>query len=400
MSSGPLRGVTVIDLTRVLSGPFATQQLVDLGAEVIKIERPGSGDDTRGFGPPFLNGESTYFMSINRGKRSVAVDLKSEAGRSLVLRLIAGADVVMENFRPGVAGRLGFGHEALRARDPRLVTCSISGFGAEGDPEYTARGGYDAVVQAVSGLMSVTGEPEGAEMRVGVALSDMVAGLYAAQGILAALYQRERTGQGIHLDISMQDAMLSLTSYQAGSYLQTGLDPRRMGNAHPSICPYEVVEVADGPLVLAVGNDGQFRKLAALIGRPELGDDPRFSTNGARVEHRDALLAELGPELMKRDRAAWDRLLADAQVPAGPVLKMSDALTHPQVRARGTLLEHDHPTAGRVRSVGSPVRMGPPVTAAPPRLGEHGRAVLSERLGLTDAELDALEAEGVLGKLS
>lgn len=398
MSRGPLSGVVVVDLTRVLSGPFATLQLADLGAEIIKIERPGSGDDTRGFGPPFVGGESTYFMSVNRGKRSLALDLKQPEGRDLALRLIENADVVIENFRPGVAERLGLGGEQLRARHPRLVTCSISGFGAEGDPAFTTRGGYDAVVQAVSGLMSFTGEPEGAEMRVGVALSDMVAGLYAAQGILAALYRRDRSGEGAHLDISMQDAMLSLTSYQAGSTLQTGRSPKRMGNAHPSICPYETVRVADGPFVLAVGNDKQFASFCRLLERPELAEDPRFATNGARVEHRDALMALIEPELLKKDGATWDALLTGVGIPGGPVLPMKAALEHPQVAARQTLLEHQHPTAGTIRSVGSPVRLGPPVSAPPPRLGEHGRDLLRERLGLSPEELDALEASGVLGQ--
>mgnify|MGYP006286282233 CR=1 FL=1 len=407
LAAGPdaLRGILVVDLTRVLSGPFATQQLVDLGADVVKVERPGSGDDTRAFGPPFLEGESTYFMSVNRGKRSVALDLKSERGQALAIGLAEQADVVIENFRAGVAERLGLDGARLRAKNTRLVTCSLTGYGGLGDPAYVQRGGYDAVIQATSGLMALTGEPDGAPTKVGVALSDMVAGLYAAQGILTALYARERTGEGAHIDVSMQDAVLSLLSYQAGSYLGTGREPARMGNAHPSICPYETVETADGPFALAVGNDAQFARFVELIGRPELAEDPRFRTNRDRVAHHDALMALLGPALRTRSGAELDRLLAEARIPAGPVLSVGAALEHPQVRARGSLLEHAHPVAGPVRSVGSPVRfvedgaLAPPPSRAleaPPVLGQHTREVLREKLGLADEELDALEAAKVI----
>src|SRR5262245_33946728 len=242
----PLRGITILDLSRVLSGPFATQQLVDLGARCIKVEHPHEGDDTRRFGPPFIAGESTYFMSINRGKESVAIDLKDRRGRDLILRLADHADIAIENFKPGTADRLGIGGEALRNRNPPLITCAISGYGTGGSPELEGLPGYDAVIQAASGLMAITGDPAGPPMKVGVAIADMVAGLFAAQGILAALTERARTGRGRHVDISMQDAVTTLLTYQAAIYFATGQNPPRMGNAHPSICPYETVETKDG----------------------------------------------------------------------------------------------------------------------------------------------------------
>ena len=259
----PLRNVKILDLSRVLSGPFATQQLVDLGANVIKLEHPANGDDTRRFGPPFIQGESTYFMSINRGKKSIAIDLKRPEGQALALRLAAKCDVVIENFRPGTAERLGLGVEALRRVNPKLITCSISGYGAEGDPSYAGRPGYDAIIQGASGIMALTGATDGPATKVGVAISDMVAGLYAAQGILAALFKRtsgESTAEAQHIEISMQDAMASFLTYQAGTYFATQKNPARMGDAHSSICPYETLPTADGPFVFAVGNDAQFEE--------------------------------------------------------------------------------------------------------------------------------------------
>lgn len=390
---GPLHGITVLDLSRVLSGPFAVQQLVDLGARAWKIEEKQRGDDTRGFGPPFIEGESTYFMSVNRGKESLALDLKDPRGRDLVLRLAAHADVVIENFRPGTAERLGLGLAELRARHPRLVTCSISGYGADGHPDYAGRPGYDAIIQAASGLMSLTGAVDGPPARFGVAIADLTAGLYAAQGILAALVERSRTGLGRHVDVSMQDTMAALLTYQAGIYFATGKPPPRMGDAHPSICPYESVRTQDGLYMLAVGNDGQFVKLCELLGRPELPADPRFATNRARVTNRPALLAEILPLLGARTSDELDRALSEAGVPGGPVLDVKQALEHPQVQARGTILEHQHPRAGAIRTVATPVRMDgarPQPPPPPPLLGQHTRAVLTEALGLSAAELDAL----------
>ncbi len=397
---GPLHGIHVLDLSRVLSGPFAVQQLVDLGARAWKIEEKQKGDDTRGFGPPFIEGESTYFMSVNRGKESVALDLKDPRGKELVRALAAKADVVIENFRPGTAERLGIGLASLREAHPRLVTCAISGYGADGDPEFAGRPGYDAIIQAASGLMSLTGAVDGPPSRFGVAIADLTAGLFAAQGILAALLERGRTGVGRHVDVSMQDSMASLLTYQAGIYFANGKPPPRMGDAHPSICPYESVRTQDGLYMLAVGNDGQFVKLVELLGRPELAQDPRFATNRARVTHRPALLEQILPLLGARTSAELDRALYAAGVPGGPVLDVKQALDHPQIAARGTILEHDHPRAGRIRTVATPVRMDaarPVAPPPPPRLGEHTRSVLQEVLGMDEAAVAALVQAGVIG---
>lgn len=397
--SQPLRGITVLDLSRVLSGPFATQQLIDLGARCIKVEHPQDGDDTRRFGPPFLSGESTYFMSVNRGKESVAIDLKDRRGRDLILKLADKADVAIENFKPGTADRLGIGCEALRNRNPRLVSCSISGYGTGGTKEFEGLPGYDAVIQAASGLMALTGDPAAGPTKVGVAIADMAAGLFAAQGILAALVERGVTGRGRHIEISMLDAVTTLLTYQAGIYFATGHNPPRMGNAHPSICPYETIETKDGPYALAVGNDAQFNRLVDLLELPFLSKDPRFATNQARVENRSTLMSILEPKLRERTRAEWDKILAKEGIPGGPVLEVSQALDHPQVAARGSILTHHHPVAGRVRTVASPVRFDgkkpDPIDPAP-QLGQHTRPVLRELCGLRDPEIDSLIAAGVL----
>lgn len=397
--STPLSGLRVLDLTRVLSGPFATQQLVDLGAEVIKIEHPRDGDDTRRFGPPFLEGESTYFMSVNRGKKSVAVDLKADRGRELIVALAQRSDVVIENFKPGTAERLGLGSERLRAMKPDLITCSISGFGGSGVPEWADAPGYDAVIQAMTGLMAITGEAGGEPTKVGVAIADMVAGLFAAQGILAALLERGVTRRGRHVEVSMQDAIASLLTYQAAIFFATGRNPRRMGNAHPSICPYETVETKDGLYALAVGNDAQFDRLVHLLSLPWLKDDERFHTNRARVEHREALMAVLTPKLREKTRGEWDALFREEGIPGGPVLEVDQALSHPQLLARGSVLTHQHPVAGWIRTVASPVRLdgsAPLPVEPPPVLGQHTREVLTGLLGLEPATVDALAAEGVV----
>lgn len=394
----PLTGTVILDLSRVLSGPYATQQLADLGARVLKIEHPRDGDDTRRFGPPFVAGESTYFMSVNRGKESIALDLKDPRGAEVVRALARRADVVIENFKPGTAERLGIGCDALRALEPRLITCSISGYGTHGLAEFDGLAGYDAVIQAASGLMALTGPPDGQPTKVGVAIADMVTGLFAAQGILAALVERGRTGRGRHVEVAMLDATANLLTYQAAIFFATGRNPPRMGNGHPSICPYETVETADGPYALAVGNDAQFRRFAELLDLAALATDPRFATNRARVENRDTLMAMLAPRLAARPRAAWDRLFAENGIPGGPVLEVSQALTHPQLAARGGVLAHEHPVAGTVRTLATPVRLdhrSPDPMPAPPVLGQHTRAVLEE-LGYEAAAIEALRGAGVV----
>lgn len=400
MQDGPLSGVKILDLSRVLSGPFATQQLVDLGAQVIKIEHPVRGDDTRAFGPPFVGSESTYFMSINRGKKSVAIDLKNDRGRDLMLRLASICDVAIENFRPGTAERLGLGVPSLREARPDIITCSISGFGTGGVPEIDSLPGYDALIQAVSGLMSITGAAEGPPTRVGVAIADLVSGLYAAQGILAAIVERGKTGKGSHIDISMQECVCSLLSYQAGSFFATGTAPKAMGNAHPSICPYETIKAKDGMYMLACGNDSQFGRLAELIGKPELKEHEHTATNRARVVHRDEVMNEIVPFFARHTRAELDELLQASGVPGAPILDVAQALQHPQVTARKTVLTHTHKDVGDVKTVRSPARLDSqeyPELAAPPTLGQHTADVLSAELGLDAKAIEELRAAQVIG---
>jgi crotonobetainyl-CoA:carnitine CoA-transferase CaiB-like acyl-CoA transferase len=396
----PLDGITVVDLTRVLSGPYCTMLLADMGARVIKIERPGSGDDTRAWGPPFVDGESSYFLSINRNKESVALDFKAPQGRAVLDGLIAKADVLVENFQPGTLDALGLGYAGLAERHPRLVYCSITGFGQTGPSRH--RAGYDFLLQAMGGLMSITGAPDGAPgggpMKVGVAVTDVLTGMYAATAVLAALAHRERSGRGQHVDLSLLDVQVAMLANQAQAFLATGRPPGRLGNAHPSIVPYQAFATSDGHLVLAVGNDGQFARLCEVLGRPGLAADARFATNAARVTHRDALLALLEPLLAARPAAAWTEALEAAGVPCGPINDLRQVFEDPQVRHRGLRWEVPHPQAGTVSLVASPIRLSEtPVTppAAPPTLGQHTAEVLAE-LGVPAEELEALRAAGVV----
>jgi crotonobetainyl-CoA:carnitine CoA-transferase CaiB-like acyl-CoA transferase len=394
--TSPLDGLTVLDLTRVLSGPYCTMMLADMGARVIKVERPGAGDDTRAWGPPFVGGESSYFLSINRNKESVALDFKHPDGRAVLDALIAKADIIVENFAPGTLDRLGLGYAALAARDPRLVYASISGFGQTGPRR--DQPGYDAVVQAEGGLMSLTGPGHGEPYRLGVAIADIVAGLFATQGILLALLVRERTGRGQYVDIGMLDAVVSLLTYQAGIYFTTGRVPTRAGNRHPSIAPYDTFEAADGTLVLAVGNDSQWRTFCRLAGVPRLGD-VRFASNAARVERDGELRPLLEHLIRQRTRQAWIDALVPEGVPCAAVRSLDEVLTDPQVVAREMIEHVDHPAAGALRLLGVPVKLSETpgtVRRPPPRLGEHTRPVLTSVLGLTGAEVDRLAAAGVI----
>ena len=396
----PLHGLRVLDLSRVLAGPFCTMNLGDLGAEVIKVEEPGQGDDTRAFGPPFAGGVSTYFLSINRNKKSVAVNLKDPRGLDLVKRLARISDVVVENFRPGVAARLGLAYDQLRAENPRLVYCSISGFGHRGLPEHSRLPGYDVVVQGMSGLQHITGDPDGPPTRAGVPIADILTGMTAFQAISVALFVREREGRGQFLDIAMLDSTVQVLTFQAAAHLTAGKSPTRLGNRHPSIAPYETFRASDGYFNLAVGNDAQFRKLCELFGLPALQADPRFATNPLRVQNRPALAEQLEPIFRAQPLQALLHRFAEAGIPAGPISDLSQALSHPQLLARGGIAEFQHPQAGQVRLVANPLPLEgvtpPPPPLPPPALGEHTREILSATLRLSGPDIDALAREGVV----
>jgi crotonobetainyl-CoA:carnitine CoA-transferase CaiB-like acyl-CoA transferase len=392
-SNGPLHGLTVLDFSRVLAGPYCTMQLADLGARVIKIEQPGRGDDTRAWGPPFVNGESAYFLSVNRNKESVAIDLKHERARPVLHALIDRSDIVVENFRPETMERLGLGYEHVRARNPRAVYCSISGFGQSGPRRLEA--GYDAMMQAEGGLMSITGGADGPPFRLGVAIADIATGLFAVQGILAALFSRERTGRGQRVDIAMLDAVTALLTYQASSVFATGVTPSRMGNRHPSIAPYDTFATADGEFVLSVGNDDQFRRFCQVVGRPDLADDARFATNQERVRHYDALRGLMAPLLASWKRADLLAALTSAGVPNGAVRTVTEALGDPQLAARDMIVPLEHATCGPIRVLGTPVKLSETPAAIrrpPPTLGQHTIEILKSELGLSDEEIDALSA--------
>ena len=394
----PLDDLLVLDLSRILSGPFCTMYLGDLGARVIKVEHPDGGDDTRGFGPPFIGGESTYFMSANRNKESVAIDMKTDDGKALVHRLARKADVLVENFRPGALARLGLDHATLSKENDRLVYASISGFGHAGDPAWSKKPGYDVVIQGMGGLQSITGAPDGPPFKSGTSIADMVSGMYAIVGILTALHARSRTGRGQHVDVSMLDGQISLLSYHAGAHLNAGTHPSRKGNAHPSIAPYETFRTSDGWLNLAVGNDSLWRAFAGAVGLT-VRDDPRFSTNPLRVANRAALLEHLHPLFASNTVEHWLAVCDAAGVPAGPILGVDQALAHPQVLARNMVVCVAHPTAGDIRVTGVPVHLSETpgdVRTAPPTLGQHTDSVLAELLGLDAAELTRLRTAKVV----
>jgi crotonobetainyl-CoA:carnitine CoA-transferase CaiB-like acyl-CoA transferase len=393
---GSLSGLTVVDFTRVLSGPYCTMVLADHGARVIKIEHPIRGDDTRHWGPPFVGDESAYFLSINRNKESVAVDFKRPEGQAVLEQLIAISDVVVENFRPGTLDAIDFGPSAVLARHPRVVYCSISGYGHTGPRREEP--GYDAVMQAEGGLMSITGEADGPPYRLGVAITDIVSGLFAAQGVMAALIARASSGRGQHVDIGMLDATAALLTYQAGNYFVSGQVPGRLGNRHPTIVPYESFHASDGDFVIAGGNDEIWRRLCRVIGRPELADDPRFATNRDRVVNYHAVRVELDNALKTRSRSEWVRELTAAGVPCGSVREISEVLADPQLAARNMIAEVQHATIGAARVINSPVKLSETpasVRTAPPTLGQHTTAVLTE-LGYDQDRISGLRTAGVI----
>jgi formyl-CoA transferase/CoA:oxalate CoA-transferase len=387
---GPLAGLTVLDLTRVLSGPYCTMLLADMGARVIKIEQPGRGDETRAWGPPFVAGESAYFLSINRNKESVTLDFKQPGGRQALDRLLDRADVLVENFRPGTLDRLGLGYAGVAATHPGLVYCSISGFGQTGPRRNQA--GYDAVMQAEGGLMSVTGPADGPAYRVGVAVADLVAGLLAAQGIVLALYSRDRTGRGQQVDVGMLDGVVSLLTYHASMHLTTATISQRVGNRHSTIAPYDTFSANDGELFLAVGNDDQFRRFCAATGQQALLSDERFATNPSRVVHHRELRERLAPIMRQQSRAYWNEQLTRAGVPCGSVRDVPDALSDPQLIARGMIESVEHAAAGMIKVLGVPIKLSETpgsVRSAPPTLGQHTAQVLAE-IGMTIGEIEDL----------
>ena len=405
---GPLAGIRVLDLSRILAGPWATQLLADLGAEVIKVERPGSGDDTRRWGPPWLadgrgaaTAESAYFLSANRGKRSVTLDFTQPAGADLVRALARQSRIVVENYKVGALARYGLDYASLIQLNPALVYCSITGYGQTGP--YADRAGYDAAIQAQGGLMSITGEPDGTPgggpQKVGVAVSDLMTGMYAVVGILAALRHSEATGQGQQIDLALLDSQVGWLANQAMNYLVGGELPQRHGTAHPNIVPYQMMPSADGHFMLAVGNDAQFRKLCVAIGLPALAEDPRYRSNAERVIHRDALIDTLSQALRQRPTADWLREFESLGIPCAPVQTLDQVFADPQIQARGMRFNLAHGSGVEVPMVANPLRFSETAVAyhrAPPQLGADTRAVLSERLGLDQAELDRLAESGVI----
>ncbi len=405
---GPLSHIRVLDLSRVLAGPWAGQNLADLGAEVIKVERPGQGDDTRRWGPPYLKdaagrdtSEPAYYLSCNRGKKSIALDLATPEGQRLARELAAKCDILLENYKVGGLARFGLGYDDLEASHPHLIYCSITGFGQTGPCR--ERAGYDLIAQGMGGLMSITGEPDGAPgggpKRVGVAIADLFSGMYATIAVLAALARRERTGRGQHIDLALLDCQVAMLANQAMNYLTSGRPPPRMGNAHANVVPYQPFATADGQIIVAAGNDTQFAGLCAVIGRPELADDPDFATNAARIRNRERLLPMIAEQIKARTNREWQEELEAVGVPCGPINALDEVFAEPQVRARGMRFELDHPLAGRVPMVASPMRFSDtPIEyhAPPPLLGEHTDEVLGELLGLDAGEIARLRDGGVI----
>ena len=409
-TTGALAGLKVLDLSRVLAGPWCTQILADLGADVVKIERPGVGDDTRGWGPPFLKDadgrdtqQSTYFTACNRNKRSVTIDMATPEGQALLQRMAAQSDIVVENFKTGGLKQYGLDHETLRAANPRLIYCSVTGFGHDGP--HAQRAGYDLMIQATSGMMSITGRPDdvpgGGPQRVGVALTDLFTGVYASTAILAALEVRHRTGEGQHIDMALLDVGMAILANQASGFLNTGGVPQRQGNSHPSLAPYQDFQTADGAMLLAIGNNGQFARFCEAAGQPEWAADARFATNTLRVQHREVLIPAMQEVTRTRSTADWIALLEDKAVPCGPINNIAQAFDDEQVKARGLAVSMPRDAGDgidRIVGVASPLRLSatPPVLRhAPPALGQHTDEVLAE-WGVDAQQITALRERGVV----
>jgi CoA:oxalate CoA-transferase len=393
----PLDGLKVLDLSRVLAGPYCTMLLGDMGADVVKVEQPGKGDDTRSYGPPFVNGESVYFMSVNRNKRSMTLDLKHEKGKEILHKTILAADVLVENFRPGTLGKLGFDYQAAIQINPRLVYCSISGYGHTGPLAHLP--GYDLIVQGEGGITSLTGDSDGPPYKVGTSQADIIAGMNAFQGILLALFARQQTGRGQKVDIALLDSQVALLTYQAGIYFATGVSPTRMGNQHPSIVPYETYPCKNGYINLGCGNDRSWKVFCRTAGLESLLEDEQFRTNADRVKNRHRLSAILEPLMMTQTPEEWIDLLRPQGIPCGPIQSVEEVCEHPQTKSREMVVELDHPKAGAIRVTGIPIKLSETpgaVVTPPPGLGEHTEKILEEWLGLEPAQIESLRQAGVL----
>jgi crotonobetainyl-CoA:carnitine CoA-transferase CaiB-like acyl-CoA transferase len=401
LANGPLSGLRVLDLTRVLAGPTCTQMLGDLGAEVVKVERPEAGDDTRGFAPPFVPNtrESAYFVGVNRNKRSVTLDIARPEGQAIVHRLLegGGCDVLVENFKVGALAKYGLGWEQLKARHPRLIYCSITGFGQDGP--YAPRPGYDALIQAMGGVMSLTGAPGGSPQKVGIPVADLFAGLYGCIGVLAALNHRNATGEGQRIDIGMLDTHVAWLANQGMNYLATGENPPRLGNQHPNIAPYQEFPTRDGYIILAVGNDPTFERFCRAFGLDHLLADERFATNAGRVENRHLVTDTLTPVMRGRTTAEWIGALEALKIGCGPINTLEQVFADPQVRARGCVVEMPHASGETVKVIANPVRLSatpPAYRSPPPTLGQHTDEVLGGMLGMAESEIAALKAKGIV----
>jgi crotonobetainyl-CoA:carnitine CoA-transferase CaiB-like acyl-CoA transferase len=391
-----LAGIRIVDFSRALAGPYCTMLLADLGAEVIKVEMPGKGDDSRGWGPPFIEGEAAYFLSINRNKKSITLNLKSDKAKQIVSRLIEKADVVLESNRPGVMTKLGLDYETAKKNNPQVIYCSISGFGQTGP--YSKRPGFDQVIQGYGGIMGLTGEAGGPPLKVGIAVTDIATGMFAAIGILTALYHRQRTGKGQYVDASMLDGQVSWLTYQAGRYLASGLVPQRIGSAHPLIVPYQAFGASDGFINIAAGNDNLWMKFCEVAGLLDIAEDPKFATNAKRVENREEVVEIISRVIATKTMQEWLDLLNDAGVPCGPINTIDQIFADPHVLARDMLVDVDHPKCGKIKLTGCPIKLSETpaeVSAAPPILGQHNEEILRE-LGFGSDDIDKLKQEKVI----
>lgn len=392
----PLAGIKVLDLSRALAGPYCTMMLADMGAEVIKVESPGTGDDSRGWGPPFIEGESAYFMSINRNKKSITLNMKHGKAKEVINKLIMQSDVVVENFRPGAMERLGLGYEKVKEMNPRIIYCSISGFGQNGP--YRELPGFDQVLQGMGGLMSITGEPGRPPVKVGVAIADISGGMFAAYGIVVALYNREKTGKGQMIDISLLDSQVAWLTYRAGSYFASGEIPEPVGSGHPVIVPYQAFRAKDCFINIAVGNDPLWQKFCDAVGLEKIKDDPRFATNAKRVENREAVVKIISDLIVTKTGEEWLKIITDAGVPCGPINTLDKIFADPQVLHRAMMVELKHPKAGKIKVTGNPVKLSDTpgeIKTSPPTLGQHTEEILTQ-LGYNRQEVDKMRQEKAL----